>query len=329
MIDTAKRTRRAVVHEHFGNPTEVAGVNHLPIPTAGPGEVLVRVAAAGIGVGDWLAIAGLPYVARPGYGMRRRSRVAGQELAGTVVSVGAGVTGLTEGDEVLGFATGAFADVVVAEAGSLVKKPAGVSFVEAAAIPVSAVAAYQALTRVANLGSGQSVLVIGASGAVGTFAVQLAKAMGASVTGVAGTANVELLWAIGADDVVDYRREDISERGRTFDVIVDLVGNRSLGQLRRMLEPAGTLVLVGGSGGRWLMSLPRLLKAMALSPFVSQDLRPLFSSPSIEDLAAIRDLVADGAVTPIVDRAVPVDEVGEVLAELGIRHASGKRVISF
>jgi NADPH:quinone reductase-like Zn-dependent oxidoreductase len=329
MIDITTDTRRAVVHDRFGDPAEVIAVEKLGTPEIGTDEVLVEVAAVGIGVGDWLAIAGLPYIARPSYGLRRGTRVAGQELAGTVVAVGEGVTELAEGDEVLGFAKGAFADTVAVAADSLVRKPANISSEEAAAIPVSAVAAYQALVHVGGVEPGQSVLVLGASGAVGTYTVQIAKAMGASVTGVAGTTNLELVRRIGADDVIDYRTETVTERDRTFDVIVDLVGNLRLRELRRVLEPNGIAVLAGGSGGKWLMSLPRIVRAMAFSPFVSPTFRPLFSSPDSGDLTTVRDLVARGAVTPIVDRAVPVAEVGDVLAGLGKRHASGKTVLTF
>jgi NADPH:quinone reductase-like Zn-dependent oxidoreductase len=301
----------------------------LATPVAGTGEVVVRVAAAGVGIGDWLTIAGLPYVARPSYGLSRKRRIAGQELAGTVVSVGDGVTGFAEGDRVFGFAEGAFADVVAVDAGSLIHMPENTSFEEAAAVPVSAVAAFQALTRSAEARPGQTVLVIGASGAVGTFAVQIAKALGAHVTGVAGTSNLELVREIGADEVIDYRQERLRAHARTFDVIIDLVGNSPLSELRRLLQPRGTAVLVGGSGSRWLMSLPRIIRAMVLSPFVSSRIRPLFSSPDIEDLTAVRDLIASKAVTPIVDRAVPVTEASDVLAGFGRRHASGKTVLSF
>jgi NADPH:quinone reductase-like Zn-dependent oxidoreductase len=327
---TMTATMRAVVSERYGDPARMAGIREVAAPTPGPGEVLVRVAAAGIGVGDWLAMAGLPYVARPSYGLLRpRHATAGQELAGRVVGLGEGVTDLALGDEVVGFARGAFAELATTAAELLVRIPAGTSVEAAAAIPVSGLAAHQAVVDLAGARTGDRILVIGASGAVGTFAVQIGKALGAEVTGVASTANVELVHSIGADDVIDYRREDIGARGRPYDVVLDLAGNRPLSEIRSVLTERGRAVLVGGSGGRWLMSLGRTIRAMVLNPFVSQRLRPLFSAPAREGLVAVADLVGSGAITPVVADAVPVDQISRVLAGLGERHGGGKTVITF
>jgi len=329
MTATASSTRMtAVRHRAFGDPARALDVAPADIPTPGPGQVLVRVAAAGISIGDWLMMEGLPYIARPSHGLRRPKRpVLGQELAGTVEAVGAGVDSLSPGDRVLGFAAGAFAEHAVAEAEHLVTVPDGVSFVDATAVPVSALAAYQAVVGVGGTRPGQRVLVLGASGAVGTFAVQVAKATGAHVTAVASSRNQDLLRGLGADRVVDYAVEDVTATGDTWDVAIDLAGNRPLTALRRALTPTGTAVMVGGSGGRATMGFGRTVRAMLVNPFVKQRLVPLMSAPDAADLAAVRDLLAEGRLTPAIDRTFPLDAAAAAMDHVGGRHTQGKSVI--
>ena len=232
------------------------------------------------------------------------------------------------GDEVYGFGNGSFAEFVAVPEDSLAPKPANLTFEQAAAVPISGLAALEALRDTGKVGPGQKVLIIGASGAVGTFAVQIAKALGAEVTGVAGTQNLELVQSIGADHVIDYTTEDIADGGPRYDVILDLAGNRSLANLRGALAPQGTLVIVGGSGGKWLMGFGRTTRAALLSPFVGQQLRPFISKPSRENLITLSGLIAAGDVTPVVDRTFSLGEAAEAVTYVGERHTRGKSVVT-
>jgi NADPH:quinone reductase-like Zn-dependent oxidoreductase len=266
---------QAIVQDRYGAPEDVLELREIDPPAVKDGEALVRVHAAAVGKGDWLVVRGLPYVARLGYGLRRpRHRVAGLEVAGRVAAAGRAVRQFRPGDEVFGWCHGAFAEYVAVSEDALAPKPANLTLEQAAAVPISAFAALQALRDTGRLRPGQRVLVLGASGGVGTYAVQLAKAFGAAVTGVCSTRSVDLVRALGADHVIDYTREDVPWRGQRYDLILDLAGNRPVSALRRALAPEGTLVFVGGSGGPWLMGMGRTVQALMVAPFVRQRLRP-------------------------------------------------------
>jgi NADPH:quinone reductase-like Zn-dependent oxidoreductase len=292
--------------------------------------VLVRVRAAGVDQGVWHLMTGLPYLVRlAGYGLRAPKKpVLGYDVAGTVDAVGEDVAGLRPDDAVFGTCEGSFAEYACAHADRLARKPANLSFEQAAAVPISGCAALQAVRDRGRVRPGTRVLVIGAGGGVGTFAVQLAKAYGGEVTGVCSTAKTELVRSLGADQVIDYTREDFAD-GRRWDVILDIAGNRPLSVLRGALATDGTLVIVGGEGGgRWLGGFDRQLRAHALSPFVSQTLGTWISSPRREDLVELRKLIEAGTITAIVDRAFPLSAAAEAIAYLREGHARGKVVLT-
>jgi NADPH:quinone reductase-like Zn-dependent oxidoreductase len=322
-------TMRAVVHSRFGNPADALELAKISTPTLASDEVLVRVAASGVAIGDWLTVAGQPYIARPMFGIRTpKQRIAGFELAGTVVAVGDEVTRFAVGDEVFGFAEGSLAEYAAVSQDSLAGKPAGISMKQAAAVPISAIAALQALRDSGKVTEGQSVLVVGASGAVGTYAVQIAKALGAEVTGVAGTGNIEMVRSIGADHVVDYRSEDITDSARRYDMIIDIAGNRPIAKLRSVLAPSGTLVIVGGSGGPVTMGFGRTVWAMASNFFTRQNLTGFFAKNTRDDLEALAGLLDARDIVPVIDRTYSLDETVEALEYVGARHTRGKTVIT-
>ena len=329
---TANRqtTMKAVVQDRYGGLETLQYTDiDRPVPTGD--EVLVRVHAAGLDRGVWHVMAGLPYLIRlVGFGLRRpKVRVRGMDVAGTVEAVGANVTGFQPGDEVFGWADGSYAEYACAPADHLAHKPAGVSFEQAGVVPISGFAALKALRDVGQVQPGQRVLVIGAAGGVGSYAVQLAKAFGGRVTGVAGTTQLELVRSIGADEVIDYTREDVTDGTRRWDLVVDTAGHRSLSRLRRALTPKGTLVIVGSEGrGRWLGGFDRNLRALALSGFVSQRLRMLSSKPRQDDLQVLRELLEAGRLTPPVGRAYPLPEVHEAIRQMVEGHGGGKIVIT-
>jgi NADPH:quinone reductase-like Zn-dependent oxidoreductase len=326
---TASKTMHAIVHEGFGTPDRSLAYRAVESPDISEDEVLVRVHAAGAAIGDWLTTMGLPYIARPQYGLRKpRHRVGGYEVAGVVETVGANVTEFAPGEEVFGWGNGSFAEFVALPAGQLVAKPSNVTLEQAAAVPISGLAAIEALRDTGRLQPGQHVLILGASGAVGTFAVQIAKALGAEVTGVGSTRNIDLIRAVGADHVIDYTREDATDGSRRYDLVLDLAGNRSLSDLRRALTPQGTLVIVGGSGGPWSMGFGRTIRAAVVSPFIRQHLRPFISKPSKENLIALRELIEAGAVNPVIDRTFPLSATADALQYLAERHTQGKSVIT-
>jgi len=259
----------------------------------------------------------------------RIKRVPGFDVAGVVEAVGRGVTRFRPGDEVLGAGAGGFAELAAAKEKNLVVKPAGLAFESAAAVPTSAVTALQGLRDHGRVRAGQRVLVIGASGGVGSFAVQLAKHLGAEVTGVCSTAKVDLVRSIGADDVVDYTREDFAASGRRWNLILDTAGNRSLSHLRRALTPRGTLVIIGGEGGgRWLAGTDRQLRAMLLSPFVGHNLRSFIAQLTTEDLEQLAELVGSGIVTPVVGRTYPLERAADAIRDLEQGRARGKLVLT-
>ncbi|MEV6987148.1 NAD(P)-dependent alcohol dehydrogenase [Sphaerisporangium sp. NPDC051017] len=321
---------KAIMQDRYGSE-DVLKLQDIEKPTAGDDDVLVQVRAAGVDQGVWHLMTGLPYPVRlAGYGVRRpKFRVRGRDVAGVVEAVGKNVTGLRPGDEVYGTCDGSFAEYALSRSGRLAPKPANLTFEQAAAVPSSACAALKGLRDAGRVKAGQNVLITGAGGGVGTYAVQIAKAFGARVTGVCGTAKVDLVRSIGADDVIDYTREDFAARARGFDLILDIAGLRSLAVLRRALTPRGTLVIAGGEGGgRWLGGTQRQLQVLALSPFVRHDLRPLMSSESTEDLQVLTGLIESGKVTPVVDRTYPLDEAPDAIRHLRAGRARGKFVVT-
>ncbi|MFI8391380.1 NAD(P)-dependent alcohol dehydrogenase [Streptomyces sp. NPDC085540] len=319
---------KAMVQDVYG-PPEVLRIAELDRPVAGPGEVLVRVHAAGVDQGVWHLMAGLPYAVRAVSGLRRpRTRVRGLDVAGVVEAVGPDVTRFREGDEVYGNCTGSFAEYARAKEGSLAPKPASLSFEQAATVPVSACTALGAVRDSGRVKAGQSVLVLGASGGVGSFAVQVAKAYGAHVTGVCSTTKADLVRSLGADEVLDYTQQDPVDGSRRYDVILDIAGNRPIARLRRALTPRGTLVIVGGEGGgKWIGGNQRQLGAMLLSPFVGHRLRAHGTLVRRRDLEALTELIEAGSVTPAVDRTYPLAEVPDAIRRLRDGQVRGKIAI--
>ena len=302
----------AIVRDEYGTaPEKVLRLAEVPRPTIADDEILVRVRAASVDRGTWHLMAGLPYPIRlAGFGFRRpKAPNPGHSLAGTVESAGQNVTGFKPGDEVYGTCDGSFAPYARARAGRLAPKPANLSFGQAAAVPVSALTALQAVRDQAQVQAGQKVLIIGASGGVGTFAVQIARAFGAEVTGVCSTAKTDLVRAIGADHVIDYTREDFADGQHRYDIILDIGGTSGLSHLRRALTHRGRLVLVGGeSGGRWLGGMDRLLRARLLFPLVSQKLSTFIASENSADLRILQDLIESGKIAPAIDRTYPLSQ---------------------
>jgi NADPH:quinone reductase-like Zn-dependent oxidoreductase len=326
------QTMDAIVQDEYGTePEDVFRLDRLDTPTPGDDEVLVRVAAAGVDRGTWHLMTGLPYAVRlAGYGIRApKSPVPGLDVAGTVEAVGRGVTGFQPGDEVFGIARGSFAAYAVVPVGKLAMKPANLTFEQAAAVPVSGLTALQGLRDQAEVGPGQTVLILGASGGVGTYAVQIAKALGAEVTGVSSAGKADMVRALGADHVIDYEQEDATSGSERYDAILDIGGNTRLADLRRALTPKGRLVIVGGeTAGRWLGGADRQLRALVLSPFVSQKLGTFVSSENAEDLGALAELAEAGAFTPAVDRTYPLAETAAAMRHLQDGQARGKVVIT-
>ena len=321
----------AIVQDSYGDAEDVLRLEHIATPEPGDNQVLIRVKAAGVDRGVWHLMTGLPYPLRfAGFGVRvPKQRVRGGDVAGRVESVGTNVTTLRAGDEVFGFADGTYAEYALARPDKLAPLPTNLSFEQAAAVPVSALTALQALRDRAHVQPGQQVLIIGASGGVGTFAVQIAKAFGAEVTGVCSTSKVELVRSIGADRVIDYTRQDIAANGDRYDVIVDIGGNRPLRQLRQALTACGTLVITGGeNGGRWLGGTDRQLRAMAWSPFLRQQLGTFVCSENSADLGVLAGLIESGQVTPVIDRTYPLADVPAAIRYLQDGQARGKLVIS-
>ena len=319
---------QAIVHSRYG-PPDALELKDIDTPVVTDDQVLVRVHAAAVGKGDWLTVQGLPYVARLRYGLPNpKHPVPGFDVAGRVEAVGSHVTQLQPGAAVFGWCDGAFAEYASVPQDQLVGKPANLTFEQAAAVPISGFAALQALRDTGGVQPGQRVVVIGASGGVGSFAVQLAKAFGAEVTGVCSTKSLEMVRALGADQVIDYTQEDFTRTGQRYDLILEMAGNRPLADLRRALTPKGTLVLVGGSGGRWLMGTGRTLRAVLVSPFVGQRLRSFLSKPRGADLVVLKELIEAGNLTPVIDRTFPLREAPAAIGYVGERSTQGKTVIT-
>jgi NADPH:quinone reductase-like Zn-dependent oxidoreductase len=325
-------TMASIIQEQYGAaPEQVLRLKRIDKPAISDDEVLVRVRAASVDRGTWHVMAGLPYPVRAaGLGLRRpKLSNPGRSLAGTVEAVGSRVTGLERGDEVFGIGAGSFAESARARPDKLAPKPANLSFLQAAAVPVSGLAALQAVRDHGRVQAGQQVLIVGASGGVGTFAVQIAKAFGAQVTGVCSTAKIDAVRVLGADQVVDYTREDFAGGEHRYDVILDIGGNRRLSDLRRNLTARGTLVIVGGEAdGRWLGGTDRQLRAHLLSVFVGQKLGTFIASENAKDLAVLRELIESGAIAPALDRTYPLSDVAAAIRHMLDGHAQGKIVIA-
>ena len=321
---------KAIVHDRYGLP-DVLEPKEIDIPVPGDDQVLVRVRAAAINPADWYAAAGRPYVARVQMGLRRpKEQRLGADYAGTVEAVGKDVTQFRPGDEVFGGRTGALAEYVCALADrAIVTKPANITFEQAAAVPGAAITALQALRDHGQVQPGQSVLINGASGGVGTFAVQIAKALGADVTGVCSTENVELARSLGADRVVDYTREDFTRSDRRYDLMLDIAGSRSWRECRRVLAPQATFVIVGGSkSNRLLGPLGHVIGIRLASLFSSRKVVFFIAKLKKEDMEVLRELLESGQVTPVVDRRYGFGEVADAYRYLGEGHARGKIVVT-
>jgi NADPH:quinone reductase-like Zn-dependent oxidoreductase len=324
----AGSTMRAIVQDGYGS-ADVLRSAQIARPAIGGAEVLLRVHAAGLDRGTWHLMAGRPYLVRLAVGLRGpRNPVPGLDVAGTVVAVGPDVTRFSVGDEVFGFSRGSFAEYAAARESKLAAKPANVSFEQAAAVPVSAVTALLALTDVGHVTAGQKVLITGASGGVGSYAVQLAKAFGAEVTGVCSASKMDLVRSLGASHVLDYTQDDFADGTRRYDLIVDIAGNPSLSRLRRALTPTGTAVIVGGEdSGNWT-GMGRQLRALARSPFLRQRLAMVTPRQRSTDLDRLTSLIEAGTVTPSIGATYPLDQVPQALRYLEAGQARGKVVIT-
>ncbi|MBT2539826.1 NAD(P)-dependent alcohol dehydrogenase [Streptomyces sp. ISL-44] len=323
---------KAIVQDRYGSP-DVLRFGEVDKPAVGDHEVLVRVRAAAVNARDWHLMRGDPYVARLVLGLTRpKERIRGTDFAGVVEAVGRDVTRLRPGDEVFGEADGAFAEYVCASQDVVGAKPSNLTFEQAAAVPLAGNTALMGLRDLGQVRPGQRVLVNGASGGVGTFAVQIAKAFGAEVTGVCSTKNADLVRSLGADHVIDYTREDFTRNGPRYDVVFDLVGNRSLAECRRALTPSGMLVLSGGGvseGGSLFGPMGLIIKGQALSRFAGrQRLLVLTAEPKRENLEALTELVERGDVSPVVDRTYPLGEAAEAIRYLEVEHARAKVVVT-
>ena len=325
-----QRKMRAVVQAEFG-AAHVLRVEEIDSPTIADDEALIRVHAAGMDRGTWHLMAGRPYLFRlMGGGLRApKNLVSGLDVAGTVVAAGPHVTRFEVGDEVFGISRGSFAEYACAREDKLARKPANLSFDRAAAVAVSGLTALQSLTDIGHVEPGQHVLIIGASGGVGTFAVQIARALGAEVTGVASTTKLELVRSIGADHVIDYTQDDFATGRDRYDLILDIGGNSALRRLRGALAPSGTLVIVGGEdGGRWTGGFGRQLRAVALSPFVRQRLTMKTPREHYADLERLVALVEAGKLNPIIGQTYPLDQAPDAMRDLEAGQARGKLVIT-
>jgi NADPH:quinone reductase-like Zn-dependent oxidoreductase len=321
---------KAIVKYKYGAPIDVLELKEIDKPVVKDDDVLVRVQAATLHAGDWGMTRGVvPYLMRPALGLLKpRNHVAGTDVAGYVEVVGKNVKQFQPGDEVFGTCSGACAEYACTGEDKLVLKPAGSTFEQAAAVPTSGFAALHAVRNSGKIQPGQKVLIVGASGGVGTFAVQIAKSFGAEVTGVCSTRNVDMVRSIGAEQVIDYTQEDFTKGAERYDLIVDIAGNRPLSDLKRALTSKGTLVLAGGRGGPWLLGMGRTIRGLMWSPFLSQNMRFFVSFPNTEDLVVLKEFLESGKITPVIDRTYPLSETPEALAYVDEGHTQGKTVIT-
>jgi len=319
---------KAIVQDRYGSP-DLLQLKDIDKPVADDDHVLVRVHAAAVNIGDWHFVTGTPYILRLAAGpFKPKQAVPGVDVAGRVEAVGRDVTQFRPGDEVFGWCKGAFAEYACAGESNFLPKPPGLTFEQSAAVGVSAITALDAVRDQGKVQPGQNVLINGASGGVGTFAVQIAKAFGANVTGVCSTRNVDMVRSIGADRVIDYTHEDFTRSGQHYDVMLDLVANRSLSDCRRALTPRGTYVLVGVSdAGRWF-GLARQLEVLLSSPFVRQTMRLFVAAQNREDLVVLKELVEAGKVAPVIDRRYELRDVPEAIRYQGEGHAQGRIVVA-
>jgi NADPH:quinone reductase-like Zn-dependent oxidoreductase len=322
-------TMRAVVYDKYGS-ADVLHLAQIARPTTSDSEVLIRVHSAGVDRGTWHLLTGLPYLGRLAFGLKApKNPVPGLDVAGTVVSVGAAVSKFSAGDEVYGFSQGSFAEYAVAEESKLARKPGNLSFEQAAVVPVSASTALQALTDSGRVEKGQSVLIIGASGGVGSYAVQIAKALGSGVTGVASSAKLDLVRSLGADHVLDYTRDDFANGTHRYDLIVDIAGNPTLTRLRRALAPAGTAVITGGEqGGSFSGGMNRQLRALAFSVFLRQRLTMFIAKQRSSDLERLTALIEAGQVTPSLQKTYALSEAPDAIRHLEAGLVRGKVAIT-
>lgn len=320
---------QAIVQDNYGSG-EALALREIERPAIGEHDVLVRVRAAGVNPADWAVMSGLPYIARPVYGLRRpKIDVRGTDVAGYVAVVGSEVTKFKAGDEVFGASSGSYAEYAAASEDELALKPVNLSFEQAATVPMAGLVALQAIRDQAQVQAGQSVLINGASGGIGTFAIQIAKALGAEVTAVASTRNLELVRSVGADHLIDYSKEDFTRSGKRYDAILDNVGNHSLSSLRRALTPTGVLIPNGGNfRNRWFASAGRLIRAAVLFRFGTQRLGRFVVSTSHDDLLALKHLIESGKVTPVLTGTYPLSNAGTAIDHVGAGHAQGKVAIT-
>ena len=332
-IETGEPHMKAVVYTKFG-PPDVLEIRDIKKPVPNDDQVLVKVHAASVNPYDWHLIRGTPYIMRAMMaGLRKpKDPRVGVDYAGTVEAVGKNVTQLKPGDEVFGNRTGAFAEYVCVRADRAVAlKPANITFEQAAGVPVAGLTALQGLRDKGKVQPGQKVLINGASGGVGTFAVQIAKSLGADVTGVCSGRNVDLVRSLGADHVIDYTKEDFTKGNQRYDVILDNVGTQPLSGFRRALKPEGICVMIGGGGpneGNWVGPMSRPIKAMLMSPFISQKMGMMMAQGNKDDLNAIANLMQSGKVKPVIDRTYPLSEIREAIRYLEQGHARGKVIIT-
>jgi NADPH:quinone reductase-like Zn-dependent oxidoreductase len=320
---------KAIVYSNYGSP-DVLKCEEIEKPTAGDNEVLIKVRAASVNPYDWHFMRGTPYAVRIPAGLRKpKVTRLGADVAGQVEAVGRNVTQFKPGDAVFGTCRGAFAEYACTSEAALVMKPSNVTFEQAASVPIAVFTALQGLRDKGHIQPGQKVLINGAAGGVGTFAVQIAKSYGAEVTGVSSTRNVDMVRSIGADRVIDYTQEDFTKSGQRYDLLFDAVGNHSLSACRRVLNPKGVLIMAGGTAGRWMIgALARGIAALVLSRFVSQDLVGILARTRKEDLTIMRALIEAGKVTPVIDRRYKLSEVPEAVRYLEEGHARGKVVVT-
>jgi NADPH:quinone reductase-like Zn-dependent oxidoreductase len=320
---------QAIVQDTYGSG-ETLALREIERPEVGEHDVLVRVRAAGVNPADWAVMSGLPYIARPVYGLRRpKLGIRGTDVAGYVAAVGSGVTRFKPGDEVFGASTGSYAEYAAASEDELALKPANLTFEQAATVPMAGLVALQAIRDHGKVRAGQSVLINGASGGIGTFAVQIAKALGAEVTAVASTRNLDLVRSIGADHVIDYTKEDFTASGKRYDVILDNVSNHSLSRLRQALTATGVLIPNGGNfGNRWFSSAGRLIRARLMFRSGTQRARNFLVATNHDDLVALKELIEAGKVTPVLDRTYPLSDAAQAIDHVGAGHAQGKVAIT-
>ena len=325
MATTSVGTMRAILQDAYGT-SDVWRVGETAVPEYSEKEVLVKVEAAGLDRGTWHLMTGLPYLGRLAFGLRKpKNPVPGRDLAGTVAAVGASVTRFAVGDAVYGIGSGSFAEYAVAVEDKLARAPANLTSSQAAAVPISGMTAMRALKDAGRLAKSQRVLIIGASGGVGTYAVQLAKALGSHVTGVCSTPKIDLVRSLGADRVIDYTRDDFADGKERYDLILDIGGDSSLSRLRRALSPKGTLVIVGGEGGGKLTGMGRQLQALVVSPFLRQRLTMLVPKEHYSDLEELTAYIEAGTVTPNIDRTYPLDQAADAMQQLTAGKARAAR----